>query len=242
IENASGGSGNDVLIGNEYDNVLKGWEGDDFLFGGNNNDRLIGGDGDEDVAVYVSLGEHVDDVTIADPSDNLGVEISNLKYTGNDDTIELNHKDLGFPKGSGKDTLLEIETIEFSVHPDSLLLSQDALGVDIVIDMGASRRTQAEIDELNANLADGQAPYELGPAADAFLYNVDTIDYSAVTTGLMYYNGQTALRLSGGFIDGSSVRMNSFDETRLMDGSLKGIHNLKVENVEKIILTKGDDT
>ncbi|MBX3418456.1 MAG: carboxypeptidase regulatory-like domain-containing protein [Pirellulaceae bacterium] len=56
FENATGGSGNDVLIGNALDNILIGNAGDDVLrgLGGNDalnggigNDRLIGGLGDD---------------------------------------------------------------------------------------------------------------------------------------------------------------------------------------------------
>ena len=45
IENASGGSGNDVLIGNDAANRLEGNDGDDVLIGGAGADTLIGGAG-----------------------------------------------------------------------------------------------------------------------------------------------------------------------------------------------------
>lgn len=54
IEDARGGSGNDILVGNESDNTLKGGGGedlligaggDDYLYGGNNVDTLVGGTG-----------------------------------------------------------------------------------------------------------------------------------------------------------------------------------------------------
>ncbi|MCP4101408.1 MAG: hypothetical protein GY750_08290, partial [Lentisphaerae bacterium] len=96
-----------------------------------------------------------------------------------------------------------------------LKVGANGLDADITVDMGFSLRTQAEIDELNANLEDGQAPYVLEPnAADAFLYNVDTVDYSAVTTGLMYYYGQTAVRTGGGFVEGTTVKMDIEEETQ----------------------------
>ena len=50
IENATGGSGNDALLGNAAANVLTGSAGDDFLLGRGGNDRLIGGDGIDRVA------------------------------------------------------------------------------------------------------------------------------------------------------------------------------------------------
>jgi hypothetical protein len=51
IDNATGGSGNDVLIGNAIANVLNGGGGNDILIGGGGNDTIIGGSG-TDVAVY----------------------------------------------------------------------------------------------------------------------------------------------------------------------------------------------
>lgn len=50
VENASGGSGNDVLIGNAAGNILKGNAGDDILIGGLGNDVLDGGVGFDTVS------------------------------------------------------------------------------------------------------------------------------------------------------------------------------------------------
>lgn len=47
IENASGGSGNDVIRGNNVDNVLNGRGGDDRIFAGAGNDTLDGGAGQD---------------------------------------------------------------------------------------------------------------------------------------------------------------------------------------------------
>ncbi|WP_419808081.1 M10 family metallopeptidase [Sphingomonas sp.] len=51
IENATGGSGNDILIGNAAANILTGGAGNDTLQGGLGNDTLNGGDG-IDLASY----------------------------------------------------------------------------------------------------------------------------------------------------------------------------------------------
>jgi uncharacterized protein (DUF2141 family) len=52
IENATGGSGNDVLVGNAVANVLTGNNGDDTFFGGLGNDTMVGGIG-TDTAIYL---------------------------------------------------------------------------------------------------------------------------------------------------------------------------------------------
>ena len=67
IENANGGSGNDVIIGNETNNILKGYDGDDIIYGLDGNDvfdadgrwgadTFYGGLGDDIYYVYASIG------------------------------------------------------------------------------------------------------------------------------------------------------------------------------------------
>ncbi len=53
IENATGGGGNDDLIGNQTDNLLSGGGGDDTLFGAGGDDTLSGGGG-QDTALYAN--------------------------------------------------------------------------------------------------------------------------------------------------------------------------------------------
>jgi hypothetical protein len=47
IENAFGGNGGDLLVGNAGDNNLIGQGGNDVIFGGRGQDAVIGGDGDD---------------------------------------------------------------------------------------------------------------------------------------------------------------------------------------------------
>ncbi len=47
IENANGGTGHDVMRGNQANNILSGNGGNDTLFGETGNDTLNGGDGDD---------------------------------------------------------------------------------------------------------------------------------------------------------------------------------------------------
>ena len=56
VENAIGGSGNDLLIGNSADNVLKGGAGNDIIFGGGGADTLWGGTG-ADVFVFGAVSD-----------------------------------------------------------------------------------------------------------------------------------------------------------------------------------------
>jgi hypothetical protein len=56
IENANGGSGNDVFIGNQANNILNGGSGNDTLAGGIGKDTIVGGSG-LDTLTYDSLSE-----------------------------------------------------------------------------------------------------------------------------------------------------------------------------------------
>ena len=49
IENAFGGDGNDIIVGNSANNLLKGNGGDDILNGGGGDDFLIGGSGNDNL-------------------------------------------------------------------------------------------------------------------------------------------------------------------------------------------------
>ena len=65
IENATGGSGNDVLLGNDAANVLTGNAGNDTLVGRGGNDLLFGGDG----ADTITGGDGVDVATLGAGND-----------------------------------------------------------------------------------------------------------------------------------------------------------------------------
>lgn len=65
IENATGGSGDDVLLGNSAANTLTGNDGDDNLMGREGNDILLGGNGND----ILIGGDGVDTVTGGDGLD-----------------------------------------------------------------------------------------------------------------------------------------------------------------------------
>ncbi|HID7510749.1 TPA: serralysin family metalloprotease [Enterobacter hormaechei] len=55
-ENAIGGSGNDVIVGNNADNIIKGGAGNDFIYGGGGQEQLWGGSGN-DIFVFSDLND-----------------------------------------------------------------------------------------------------------------------------------------------------------------------------------------
>jgi serralysin len=113
IENATGGSGNDTLVGNQATNTLKGGVGDDRLSGGSGNDVLDGGTG-EDIAVLSGQRSHYSITKLSDGS----TQVADLRS--------------GTPDGS--DTVWGVEWFEFVDKTYSLAeLQTDAATAPLVL-------------------------------------------------------------------------------------------------------------
>ncbi|MGQ8775258.1 serralysin family metalloprotease [Serratia sp. NA_112.1] len=56
IENAVGGSGNDVIVGNDAANIIHGGAGNDVIYGGGGQDQLFGGTG-KDIFVFSAVSD-----------------------------------------------------------------------------------------------------------------------------------------------------------------------------------------
>ncbi|WP_406696292.1 hypothetical protein V5E97_35405 [Singulisphaera sp. Ch08] len=83
VEDATGGDGDDTLIGDPLANALDGGPGNDRLFGGGGNDRLLGGDGSDDYVL--SPGDGSRDVLI----DTLGDDTLDFSTAGAGITLDL---------------------------------------------------------------------------------------------------------------------------------------------------------
>lgn len=119
IENATGGSGNDTIVGNQGANILSGNAGADRLDGGSGNDTLIGGAGADkliggtgaDTASYSTAGTGVV-ANLTKPSDNVGnaagdtyFSIENLVGSNFADKLVGNTGSNNLQGGAGVDTL-----------------------------------------------------------------------------------------------------------------------------------------
>jgi Ca2+-binding RTX toxin-like protein len=100
IENATGGSGNDVLLGNTAGNVLKGNAGNDTLMGRAGDDTLIGGLGDD----RLEGGDGIDTVDYADGPQGVTVNLATGTVSG----------------AAGSDTLTGIEDVRGSRGDDTI--------------------------------------------------------------------------------------------------------------------------
>ena len=117
IENASGGSGHDVILGNDAANLLRGNAGDDFLMGRGGADTLDGGAG-------------FDTVSYAESATGVRVAMGNN----------------GSGSASDGDRYISIEAVEGSNHADTLIGGNSAdtlfgLGGDDVISGGNNADT-----------------------------------------------------------------------------------------------------
>lgn len=111
IENATGGSGNDMLIGNEADNMLHGNDGDDDLRGNDGNDSLFGGLGDD--ALSGGNGRDLLDG---------GAGIDTARYDDAESGVTVSLARWGYQntKGAGRDRLVDIENLVGSDFDDRL--------------------------------------------------------------------------------------------------------------------------
>lgn len=100
IENATGGSGNDVLIGNSATNVLTGNAGNDNLLGRDGDDFLVGGAGDD----MLDGGAGSDTADYATAASRVTVNLATGTATG----------------GAGSDSLVSIENVFGSIHNDTI--------------------------------------------------------------------------------------------------------------------------
>ena len=123
VENATGGSGNDVLVGNQTANALLGGAGQDELTGGAGDDQLSGGQGDDVFRAAVLAS----DSDVGDDGDDLvdggeGSDTYDASRASNSVDIDLN---TGFAQGDdiGSDMLSNVENATGGSTNDRLTAS-----------------------------------------------------------------------------------------------------------------------
>jgi Ca2+-binding RTX toxin-like protein len=112
VEEATGGSGTDMLIGNAAANTLTGNGGNDMLAGGKGNDTLDGGAGDDEL-----VGGEGSDSLVGGAGDDTAFfdgPCASYTITRDDETgiVTVSHLDGSGP--DGVDTLVGVETAEFT--------------------------------------------------------------------------------------------------------------------------------
>jgi serralysin len=140
IDNAVGGSGNDVITGNAIANTLNGGNGNDTLTGGAGNDTIIGGSG-TDVAVFSGA-------------------YANYQIDYNSATQTFAVVDLRSGSPDGTDTVTGVETFRFSngTFASSVFMGPDLVAAfDSVSSTTIAAGGSSSIDYWLVNLGKGAA-------------------------------------------------------------------------------------
>ena len=223
VENVTGGSGGDMLIGDGNANVLNGGSGNDTLSGGWGNDLLDGGDGVDTVVYDMPYGVLVDLSTGATAGAAAGdvlVDIENvtggsgsdmligkgtvnvLSGGGGDDTLDGGHSADELWGGTGRDVFVFSSPVHAYYAPDK------------VMDFDASQ----DRIQLSRAIFSGLAPGGLDPsaftaggvattAAHRIVYNASTgaVAYDADGAG-----GQAAVTFAIVQSYGAALRADHF--------------------------------
>jgi subtilisin-like proprotein convertase family protein len=96
IEHATGGDGNDTIMGNASNNVLRGMRGDDALFGADGDDVLEGGNGSDEL------------------NGGMGVDTAVFSFSRAETTLARTHDGYTVTVDDGSDSLIEIERLNFT--------------------------------------------------------------------------------------------------------------------------------
>lgn len=144
IENATGGAGNDKLVGNGTGNRLKGGGGNDTLKGGGGKDKLLGQAG----ADTLKGDKGKDKLLGGDGDDTLkgGGQRDILKGQGGDDMLfgQNGADKFIFAKGNGNDTVADFtddkDSLQFKKlgDVDAVLAKATQVGDDVLFDFGGS--------------------------------------------------------------------------------------------------------
>jgi Ca2+-binding RTX toxin-like protein len=134
IENATGGSGNDTIVGHSFANVLNGGGGKDTIRSGAGDDEVNAGDGND--RVFLDLGNDLLNggagIDILDASETLGGAIVNFA-TGHASGAQI-----------GSDTISGFETFNGSASADIVTGSNNSenlygnLGEDLIVAGGGN--------------------------------------------------------------------------------------------------------
>lgn len=128
VENAIGGSGRDVIIGNDQDNLLAGNAGSDVLYGGLGADHLWGGkdaNNFTDYFVYLSAKESTPTAfdVIEDFEHGIDkIDLSGLRFNDSLSELRFIDADSGF---SGRPGEIQLNFDAFSGTTDLLLNTQN---------------------------------------------------------------------------------------------------------------------
>ena len=260
VENAIGGSGSDVIIGNVADNNLTGGAGADTITGGGGNDTVsyLG----SSVGVTVNLNLTTAQISVGDASGDILSGILNLTGSALNDKLTGNAGNNLLIGGAGADTLIGgggSDTVSFAdsafaVTVDLRLITAQVSGGDAygdilsgIVNLFGSSRADTLIGDGNSNVLNGGSGYDtlVGGAGDDRLV-IDATHVSGVDT-LSGEAGRDTIDLSGMasavWVDLQYTSMEVWASG--LNFAYGGNANTQVANldtIENIVGTSGSDT
>ena len=230
IENVTGGSNGDILVGSSVANTIVGGAGDDQITGGGASDQLFGGADSDTFMFTVGDGQN----TVDGGSAGSDVDTQEVNGTAASETFYINpitgYLGIHIGTGAANDTNYDVRTTEV----EEIVINTNGGGDTVIItgDLGGTGVSQNTItveggagnDTLDASglLSEHHVEFNGGGGDDTFKssnaggndtfaggddINGDTVDYSAVTGAGVTVNlgAGTAMDLVGGSGVGSDT-------------------------------------
>lgn len=189
VENLTGGSDNDTLVGNDGPGTLNGGPGNDTLDGGGGADHIIGGDG-LDVASYAGRSGSVSvDLEASggagEPGENDSIDpdVEGVAGGAGNDTIAGSEGVNLLFGGGGNDTLAGRGGEDQIFGGDGNDAESGDAGSDTVVGDGGDDTLQGGADPDGLNGGEGNDQLDGGPGNDVFIGGPgnDTAMYSSRT-------------------------------------------------------------
>jgi serralysin len=237
IENAIGGSGDDIITGNSVNNSLNGGAGNDTLGGGDGNDTLLGDDGNDSL----SGGNGNDSLQGGTGNDTLSGGQGNDSLDGGegDDTYVLSQPNDTVTDSGGIDTINASFDFDLADMPniENLKLTNGAIN-------GSGNALDNEIDGGSANNildggAAGQDTLAGGAGNDVYLLN-----HTGVTVVENQNAGIDEVRVDYSYVLPSNLENLTLLGTDNINGTGNGLNNLIMGTAGNNILDgmDGSDT
>ena len=169
IENAIGGSGNDIITSDDGVNKLEGLAGDDQIFGFGGNDILLGGSGDD--TLDGGEGDDLLNGGIGDDVIDGGEGMDALVYNGTygENTISIVDGVMTVTGPDGTDTVENVENFVFNNSPNLVVgledtpfnvalvdVISDANNAESIVVLGVPKGATLSIDGELLEQTDGQ--------------------------------------------------------------------------------------
>jgi len=188
IENLHGSVFNDILVGDEQDNVIKGHVGDDIIEGNGGNDTIYGNVGND--IINAGAGDDIiwggEDDDIIDGGE--GVDVLSYKKSGSSVVVDMISKTM-ISETDGFDEFINVENIEGSNYND-ILIGDDqnneiegGLGDDEIYGGGGEDKVvyQGNREDYTINVL-SQGVYEVidnvGDEGVDTLYDIETLVFA----------------------------------------------------------------